>query len=170
MNLVDFLVWAVLLAFAVKGFVKGLIREICSLFAVVIGVWAATHFHADFSVALNALIRLPRPVSVALSFILIFLVTSLVFVLFGHLLTAVSRLAMLGGINRIGGVIFGGLQGAVLLCVILYGVHLKGMPEKLRQSVATSKAGSVFAVSGGEMIAGWIPHRTNLPRETIPRH
>lgn len=157
MNLVDFFVWAVLLCFAVKGFLKGLIREVCSLLALVLGVWTASRFFDDVASSLGALIRLPHTVAAVVSFVLVFLLTAFFFGLLGRFLTTLSQLALLGGVNRIGGVVFGALQGAMVLALVMYGMQSKAVPQAIRTRVAGSPLGSGFAGCGGEIINGWSP-------------
>jgi len=37
MNLVDILIWAILLLFVIKGFLKGFLKEACSLLGLLVG-------------------------------------------------------------------------------------------------------------------------------------
>lgn len=155
MNLVDILVWAILLAFIIKGFLKGLVREVCSLVGLVMGIWAACKYYPSLSAAIRHFIHLPQNVSSTISFALIFLVVGLLFFFLGHLLTAAFKIALLGGVNRVGGVVFGFFQGALVLCVILYLGTSKPMPSKLKKRLEGSKSARPFIVSGREIISGW---------------
>ncbi len=155
MNFVDILIWAVLLYFLVKGFMKGLVKEACSLLGLLAGGWAAFKYHLHLAESLRPLIHLPQSVASVLSFIFIFLVMGLLFYFFGHLLTVVCKVMLLGGINRVGGVIFGLMEGAFLLCMVLYFCSSRPVPEKMRGWVARSKTAHAFVVTGREIVAGW---------------
>jgi membrane protein required for colicin V production len=155
MNLVDILIWAVLLAFVAKGFLRGLVSEVCSLLGLVAGGWAAFKYSPRLADATRPLIHLPHHVAVALSFVLIFLVLALLFFLFGYLLTVVFKIMLLGGINRIGGVVFGFLEGAFILCMALYLGTSKPMPEKFKGYLQRSPTARPFIQTGREIIAGW---------------
>ncbi len=155
MNLIDILVWAVLLAFIIKGFFKGLVREVCYLVGLVMGIWAACKYYQSLSEAIRHYIHLPHNVSIIISFILIFLAIGLLFFFLGNLLTAVFKIALLGGINRLGGAIFGFVQGALVLCMLLYFATAKPMPSKLKLKLEKSHAASFFITCGRDIISGW---------------
>ena len=155
MRLVDILIWAVLLIFMVKGFLKGLIREVCSLFGLVAGGWAAFKYYPYLAGALSPFIRLPHHVAQSLSFVVIFLLLGLLFYLLGHLLTVVFKVMLLGGVNRVGGIFFGLLEGAFLLCMLLYFATTKPVPEKVRGYIAHSRTAQPFIATGREIISGW---------------
>ena len=55
---------------------------------------------------------------------------------------------LLGGINRVGGVVFGVLEGAFILCMALYLCTTKPMPEKFKSYLLRSPTGHSF-IHGG---------------------
>lgn len=155
MNLIDILVWAVLLAFIIKGFSKGLVREVCSLVGLVMGIWAACKYYQSLSEAIRHYIHLPHSVSIIISFVVIFLTIGLLFFFFGNLLTVIFKIALLGGLNRLGGAIFGFVQGALILCMLLYFATAKPMPSKLKLKLERSSTASFFITCGRDIISGW---------------
>ena len=155
MILVDILVWAVLIAFMVKGFLKGLVREACTLLGLVAGGWAAFHYYPFVAEAIRPLIRLPQSVALALSFLLIFVSLGILFYLFGHLVTGLLKLMLLGWANRAGGIVFGLLEGAFILAILLYLGSVSPLPEKIKNAVTHSKTAQPFVASGKEIVAGW---------------
>ncbi len=155
MNFVDILIWAVLLYFLVKGFMKGLVKEACSLLGLLAGGWAAFKYHLHLAESLRPFIHLPQSVASVLSFFFIFIAMGLLFYLLGHLLTVVCKIMLLGGINRIGGILFGLLEGAFLLCMVLYFFSGKAAPEKVRGWLSHSRTARAFIATGREIVAGW---------------
>ncbi|HTG82360.1 MAG TPA: CvpA family protein [Geobacteraceae bacterium] len=155
MSFVDILIWAVLLGFAVKGFSRGLVREVCSLLGLVAGGWVAFRYSPFLAEAARPLIHLPYHVAVVLYFIFLFLLVGLLFFLIGHLLTVVFKIMLLGGINRVGGVLFGLLEGAFILCLTLNLGISKPMPAKMRGYLLRSPTANPFILTGREIIAGW---------------
>jgi len=155
MSLVDILIWAILLIFVVKGFWKGLVREVCTLLGLVAGGWAAFRYSSSLAETIRPFIHLPQHVAAALSFLCIFFLIGLLFFLFGHLLTVIFKVMLLGGINRVGGVIIGLLEGAFILCMALYIGTTKPMPEKLKTSLHKSPTARPFIQTGKEIISGW---------------
>jgi membrane protein required for colicin V production len=155
MNLIDILVWAILMVFIVKGFLKGLVREVCSLVGLVMGIWAACKYYTSLSSAIRPYIHLPQNVSSIISFALIFLAIGLLFFFLGHLLTVVFKIVLLGGVNRVGGVLFGLIQGALVLSILLYFGTTGPMPPKLKLQLERSKTTHPFVACGREIICGW---------------
>lgn len=161
MNLVDILIWLVLLGFVVKGFTKGLIRQVCSLLGFLVGGWAALKYYHYLAEASRHIIHLPPNVATFLSFICIFLVVGLLFFLLGHLLTVLFNIILLGGVNRVGGVVLGFLEGAFILSMLLYFGVSKPLPEKFKGYLHRSRSAGPFIVTGREIVTGW----SGLPPE-----
>lgn len=155
MNLVDILIWLVLLGFVFKGFTKGLIRQVCSLLGFLVGGWAALKYHLYLAEASRHIIHLPPNVATILSFVFIFLVVGLLFYLLGHLLTVIFNIILLGGVNRIGGVVLGFLEGAFILSMILYYGTSRPLPDKFKGYLLRSKTAAPFIATGREIVAGW---------------
>jgi membrane protein required for colicin V production len=153
-NLVDLLVWSVLLAFAVKGFMKGFVREVCSLLGLVVGGWAAFRYYPALSDLIRPFIQLPQHVASALSFILILLATGLLFYLLGHVVTVVLKLVLLGGVNRFGGIAFGLLQGGLILCILLYISSSRQWP-RAKAKLETSASARLLISCGHDIVEGW---------------
>jgi membrane protein required for colicin V production len=165
MNLVDILIWLVLAGFVIKGFSKGLIRQVCSLLGFLVGGWAALKYHIYLADASRHLIHLPSHLATILSFIFIFLIVGLLFFLLGHLLTAMFRIVLLGGVNRLGGVVLGALEGAFILCLVLYAGVSKPVPTKIKGYILESRSAEPFIATGKEIVAGWgaLPHSDAKP-------
>ncbi len=155
MSLLDILLWAVLLGFAAKGFMKGFVREVCSLLGLVIGGWAAFTYYQSAGAVLGKLIHLPPMATSVAAFLCILLAIGLLFFLVGHLLTVILKIALLGGINRVGGVIFGLMQGALLLSIVLYLAGFPPVPAGVRKRIAASGTAQALGGCGKEIVAGW---------------
>ena len=155
MNLVDILIWLILAGFVYKGFTKGFVRQVCSLVGFLLGGWAAIKFHQTLAEASRHLIQLPHYLSTILSFLFIFFLIGLVFHVLGHLLTAMFKLVLLGGVNRIGGVITGFLEGAFIVALVLFMATSRPAPEKVKGYIARSATASPFLEAGKDIVAGW---------------
>jgi len=155
LTLLDILLWGILAACAVKGFMKGLVREVCALLGVVAGAWAAFTYYGSVAATLVGFIKLPHAVSASLSFLLIYLVLGLLFFFAGHLLTVMFKIMLLGWLNRFGGILFGLLQGAFLLCMFLALGTTGPVPAKVKGYLQSSSMSRKLAQAGRDMIAGW---------------
>lgn len=168
MILLDILIWAVLIFFVAKGFSKGLVREACSLLGLVTGGWAAFRYYSFLSQGIKSFINVPTLVAQPLAFLLIFLLLGILFYFLGHLLTVIFKIMLLGGVNRIGGIVFGFLEGGFILCLLLYLGTTGPMPNKLRGIISGSKTAHAFAATGSSIAAGWEGSgrgKTHLQRE-----
>lgn len=155
MSLLDILLWVVLLGFAAKGFMKGFVREVCSLLGLVAGGWGAFTYYQTAGAVLGNLIHLPSRVASAVTFLCILLAIGLLFFLVGHLLTVILKIALLGGINRIGGVVFGLLQGGLILGIALYLAGFPPVPQGVRSRIAASATAQALGGCGEEIVTGW---------------
>jgi membrane protein required for colicin V production len=165
MNLVDILIWLILAVFVVKGFTKGLVRQVCSLAGFLVGGWAAIKYHLYLAEASRNIIHLPHYLATILSFIFIFLLIGLLFFLLGHILTVMFKIVLLGGVNRIGGVALGFLEGAFIVCIALYMGTSRPMPEKFKGYIHRSRTAAPFLETGKEIVNGWggVPDLLKVP-------
>jgi membrane protein required for colicin V production len=166
MILLDILIWVVLIFFVAKGFSKGLVREACSLLGLVTGGWAAFHYYPSLGLVLRGFINLPPHVAQPLAFLLIFLMLGILFYFLGHLLTVIFKIMLLGGINRIGGIVFGFLEGGFIVCLLMYLATTKPVPDKLKGWIVGSKTAQAFASTGRSIAIGWEAggHSSLLPQ------
>lgn len=148
MNLVDIAILVILTAFLVKGLVRGLLKELCSLIGLLGGAVLAFSFHSPLAEMLVQNLRLPSAVAVAVAFLALFLTTILLFAVLGHLLSRFVKLLFLGGLNRLAGGFFGLAEGVVLLAVILFALSLRPLPEALRPAFKASELSPPFVHLG----------------------
>ena len=155
MNLFDIIILAVLILFALKGLVRGLVNETSSLTGLILGGWLAYRFYPALAVPIRTALHLPAHVSSFLAFMLLLLVTGIVAHIAGNILTAALKLVMLGSINRLGGILIGAAEGALLLCMLFSTATAGFMPETLRQSVRASESANLFAAAGDRILSVW---------------
>jgi len=155
MNLFDIIILTVLLLFALKGLVRGLVNEASSLTGLVLGGWLAYRYYPALSVPMRTILHVPAHVSAFLAFMLLLLLTGIVAHIAGNILTAALKLVMLGSLNRLGGILIGAAEGALLLCLLFSTATSSFMPETVRQKVRASKSANMFAVTGDRILFIW---------------
>jgi len=155
MNLFDIIILIVLILFALKGLVRGLVNEASSLTGLVLGGWLAYRFYPSLSVPIRSTLHLPAHISSFLAFMLLLLMTGIVAHIAGNILTAALKLVMLGSLNRLGGVLIGLAEGALLLCLLFSTATAGFMPEALKQKVRASESANLFAVTGDRILSVW---------------
>jgi len=157
MNYLDIIILVPLLWGIYKGFSKGLVVEVASLAALVLGVWCAIHFSelsADilinrfgFEIGENYL----APVSFAVTFLVVAILIIMVSRMIDKFLSAIS----LGGLNKLFGALFGGVKVLLILAILLYFVN--GIDNKLNFIDDQKKAESVLYLPLVEMVHKWLP-------------
>ncbi|MCK0157464.1 CvpA family protein [Cellulophaga sp. F20128] len=119
MNFLD-IILGLLLAWGIyKGVKNGLLIELASLAALILGIYTALHFsYIIGNYITEQWLWNESTINIA-SFILTFILAVLIINLVGKLLTKVAKAAMLGTLNRLAGAIFGALKMAIIVGALL---------------------------------------------------
>jgi len=122
MNWTDYLLIAVLVFSSVAGLMRGLLREVISLFTWVAAVWIAWSFAASLEPYLGGALSdaAVRPWAART---IIFVAVLLVGAAVGALVSHFVRLSLFSGVDRLLGLLFGLLRGVVALGVLAMLAH-----------------------------------------------
>lgn len=119
MNYIDLVLGILLILGAISGFSKGLIAEVASIAALILGIWGAIEFSYITSDFLVENFQLKTDYLNIISFV----VTFIVIVILVHIVSStVNKLVdtvMLGWINKLAGLVFGLLKSALILSILL---------------------------------------------------
>lgn len=163
MNLFDIIILAVLILFALKGLARGLVNETASLTGLILGGLLAYRFYPALAAPIRTTLHLPAHVSAFLAFMLLLLVTGIVAHIAGNVVTVALKLVMLGSINRLGGVLIGAAEGALLLCMLFSTATAGFMPDTLKQKVRATESANLFAQTGDRILSAWRGHSAPRP-------
>lgn len=119
MNYIDIILGLLLLFAAINGFRKGLISELASLAALILGIWGAIEFSYITSDFLTENFNLETEYLNIISFIITFIVIVILVHIVGSSVNKLIEVAMLGFLNKTAGLIFGILRSALILSIIL---------------------------------------------------
>ena len=119
MNYIDLILVLLLLFAAINGFRKGLISEVASLAALILGVWGAIEFSHITTGLLTERMGVEWDNLNLISFIVTFVVIVILVHLVAGSLSKLVEAAMLGWANRITGLVFGILKTAFILSILL---------------------------------------------------
>ncbi len=155
MNVIDIIIIAVLVIFAFKGLMRGLVNEISSLAGLFLGAWLAYRYHSSLAGPLKTIMHIPDGVAAFAAFVLILLVAGLCAHIAGNLVTTALRLVMLGGVNRLGGALIGTAEGVILLSMLFCMATAGFMPENLKKRVRASESADLLAQTGDRILAFW---------------
>ncbi len=117
MNTLDIIILICLAPAVIRGISKGFLEQAVSFAALFISVWAAFRFSLPVRAWLEGLTDLSPTILGVASFAIVLVGVSLGMVLLGKLLTRIIRLAMLGWLDRLLGVVF-----ALLIALLILGV------------------------------------------------
>ncbi len=142
MNIIDILIGIPLLWAVYNGFKKGLIVEVSSLLALILGIYGAIHF-SDFTAdfirdKFNYDSQYMGYIAFAITFLLIVIAVNLL----GKLLSSLADAIALGVLNKILGVLFGLLKWALILSIIIFFVDY--VDKKMKFIPKETKEQSIF--------------------------
>ena len=119
MGTLDIILLIAFIPALVTGITKGFVSQVVALASVILGAWLAYRFSGTVSAWLAPSFNIDGKFLQIISFTIIVIVTIVVLHLVGRLLTGVLKLAMLGGLNRILGLIFAVFKAALVLGLLV---------------------------------------------------
>lgn len=150
MSLLDISILTVLGLGGLRGLLRGLIKEAAALTALVLGGWLAFRFHEKAAVLLYGMV--PVPVARMIAFVVLLVLVGLAAHLIGNLLTKLIRLALLGWVNRLGGLILGTIEGALVLGMFFYAVVTVPFVFPFKETVQKHQIAHGLAKFGGTVL------------------
>ena len=124
-GLLDIIILVIVAASAIWGIVKGFVRQIASIAALLLGLWCAFKFTAPISAEIKEFLSLEIAQNVM--HVIIFAAIFLLVMIASHFISkgieSILKLSMLGWLNRLLGFLFGAIKATILLSVIAYIVN-----------------------------------------------
>lgn len=135
MNYIDLVLGIILIIAAIQGFRKGLIVELASFAALILGIWGAIKFSDWTAGFITRTTGFKSDHLSTIAFLLTFIAIVILIHILGKVLDNTVKAVALGFLNRLAGIIFGVLKTAVILSIFLLlfdgideNVHI--LPEK----------------------------------------
>ena len=119
MNIIDIIILVCCIPALFHGFSKGFVSQAISLVALVLGVWMSFKFSAPLGEWLKSFADLPGTVLNIIAFALILIMVMLVLKLVGIALEKVIKVAMLGWLNKLLGVVFSLLKAVLIIGLVI---------------------------------------------------
>ena len=123
----DMLAFAVIAACIVISMMRGVIAEVSSLITWIVAFLAAKWFALPFAEVAFASVE-PKPLGVALAFVMVFFAAWLLQRLLRSMLTSAVSAIGLGSINRILGGVFGATKGVLLVTLAVMVCSFTDLP------------------------------------------
>jgi membrane protein required for colicin V production len=152
-NWVDLALLAVFSLFGLRGYFKGLFREVLSLCGLVVGFMVAVRYDDGLATLAGSYWKLSPFILKGAAFIVIFFIVYFIFNLAGWLLHHSEKALFLQTINRVGGIAVGIGKGAALTALTVFIVHSASwVPHSTKQSLDNSYLVSPLSRLGEGMI------------------
>ena len=119
MNYIDILLGIILVLSAIRGFRKGLVVELASLAALILGIWGAIKFSYITSEFLVEKFDWKWDHLNIVSFIITFVVIVILVHIVGNTVNKMVETFLLGFVNKLAGLVFGILRAALVLSILL---------------------------------------------------
>ena len=152
MNYLDIILSIPLLWGFYKGLTRGIIKELASLLALILGIYGAVHFSEQLQPTLQANTSTDQSFLPIIAFAATFIVIVLLVRLLGLILDKIIKLAALGMISRLLGVVFGVLKTAFIISALLLvfntlDYHLELIPnEQKKKSLLYQPISEMFTL------------------------
>ncbi|MCE1225040.1 MAG: CvpA family protein [Geobacteraceae bacterium] len=150
MSLLDITILTVLALGALRGLLRGLVKEVAALTALLLGGWMAFRFHEKAAVLLQGMV--PPVAARMIAFVVLLILVGLAAHLLGNLLTSLMKLALLGWVNRLGGMALGCLEAALILGMFFYAVLSIPFAFQFKETVQKHSFALPLAQFGGTAI------------------
>ena len=116
---IDWIFSIIILIFAISGIIRGFIDNVFGKIAFVAGILLAYLFYKDIATGLLKDIKYSFAANV-IAFLLIFVVTFLVIKIIQMIVAKVFQWSILKSLDRTLGFIFGIVEGAAVVCLIIF--------------------------------------------------
>jgi membrane protein required for colicin V production len=150
MSLLDISILTVLALGGLRGLLRGLIKETAGLTALLLGGWLAFRYHEKAAGLLHGM--LPPVASRMIAFVALLILVGLIAHLLGNLLTSLVRLALLGWVNRLGGMALGCIEGALVLGMFFYAIGTVPFSFTFKETVTKHHIAFPLAKFGGTVL------------------
>ena len=130
-GILDIILIIPILWFTYKGFSKGLIIELATLLALLLGVYIAANFSSYTADYLRDNFDFHSKYMSIISFSLTFIGVVLLVMLFGKSLEKLVNIMLLGFLNKLAGAIFGLIKISFFLSVIIFILSTFGIEKNL---------------------------------------
>jgi len=135
-NWIDLALLVVLFLFGIRGYVRGLFREVFSLVGLVAGFIGAVRYAEPLARHFENYWNAPPIVFKGVIFMVCFFVIYVLFNLTGWLLHRSARVLFLHTVNRVGGVVLGVGKGTALAALVVFAMTSTTlMPRSARETL-----------------------------------
>lgn len=147
MNLLDYGMIFILGYCLVRGIFRGMIKELSAIVGVMGGFYFAFSYYDQMAKHLGRYITSPGYANIV-GFLVLFVAVYLVISITGVIIKYLLNIAFLGWADRVGGAVFGGLKGVLIVAVmvVMLTTFLPKNPPALRDSLVVRETSEFSAI------------------------
>ncbi|MDR1585272.1 MAG: CvpA family protein [Prevotellaceae bacterium] len=119
MNSLDIFILIPIAAGFIFGLFRGLVKEVASLAAIILGIYGAKQFSPLAADWLMNSFNISAKVAVPLAYLLLFVAFAAALLILAHWVDKLFSAMALGGLNKLFGGLFGALKFALIVSVLL---------------------------------------------------
>lgn len=119
MTQIDYIIIAPIIFGVLLGLFRGFFRELASLICVFIALFATRYFGEDVAIFLSKHISIEPQISKSVSTAIVFIAVIIGVKLLASILTKLSETLMIGWLNRIFGMVLGGVKWLLIVSLFL---------------------------------------------------
>jgi membrane protein required for colicin V production len=165
MNYLDIILIILLGLGLIRGFTNGLVRELTSLAALILGIFGAIKFSDLTSSLLIEHFNLSGNYLPVLSFAITFVVIIIAVHFVGDMLDKFSKIPVLSMVNRLAGMVFGLLKTALIVSILLV---ILGALDKRAGFLPKDKIADSFLYEPVYNLAPFIFHNFHFDEYRFP--
>ena len=120
LNVIDYVILAILVLFIIQGYRKGIIIGLASIAALILGIYAAVHFSNYLDTTLMEHFHPSGKWLPILSFSLTFILVVIAVMIVAKLVEKLVDVVGMGFFNHLGGALLGVVKGVILVSVLLF--------------------------------------------------
>lgn len=144
--MLDFLLGILIAGMLVRGWLRGLVREVLDLVGLVLGLWVAFKLSAPFGEFLTGRFGVSPEVAAVAGGFTLFLLFGVALSIGARMLSGVMKLPGLNLVNRIGGAVVAFLWAVLLILVLVNVARALPIPDSWDQAIDDSTV--VEAIAG----------------------
>jgi membrane protein required for colicin V production len=118
MNYIDIIILVVLGISMVSGFINGLVKEVATLAALILGIWGAIRFSSFTAEKLYDYFDMTGKYVGIVSFLVTFAIIAIIIHFIGILVDKLMEAVSLGFINKLLGIVFGLFKSVLIMSII----------------------------------------------------
>jgi membrane protein required for colicin V production len=164
LNLVDLIIFVIVIIGFILGFKDGIIRKLIGLLGLIIGLYLAVTFAELLGEMYEKTFDMERYMADVVAGASIFLVIILIFAILKRLIHPFDKVNNF--LNQLLGGIVGAVQMLFFISAVLYLLNIFDVPKKdIREGSLTYSAMYNLIPSTVEFVSGYVPDDKNLKRD-----